>query len=196
MPLIDREDSLVLVIDAQENFYGTSPFDEPVGVDFEKFESFLDCAAWVVSVAAALSIPILATEEDAARCGPTAARIAKEWPPSTPVFDKRVFGAAADGPIRDAVLNSGCGTVVLVGLETDVCVSHSAIGFMDLGKRVVIVEDALYTRGVGHGAGLRRMQGAGAVILTARQLWYEWARTLATAIEYSERLPAAPGFHL
>ena len=75
-------------------------------------------------------------------------------------------------------LAAGRGTVVLTGLETDVCVAQSALGLLDRGHRVVVVEDAVGSPGRAHAAGLDRMRRAGAIPVVAKQLHYEWMRTV------------------
>lgn len=190
MDLVNRADSALLVIDAQEDFYR---FDPSV-VDLEVFDRFLDTAAWVTAVAAAMAVPIVATEEDSATLGGTADRIAKWFPSETAVLEKEVFGAAEVPSIMEAIRRLDRGTLVLIGLETDVCVSHTALGLRGLGFRVVAVVDALYTTGDGHEHGIRRLQAAGVELLSARQLWYEWCKDLATFREFDALIPDPPGF--
>ena len=52
---------------------------------------------------------------------------------------------------------------VLVGFETDVCVYQSAVGLLDAGLRVLVVEDATGSPGEFHARGLggcaRRARG-------------------------------------
>src|SRR5262249_39258586 len=68
MPLIDVTQSMLLVIDAQEDFYGAGRSD----VDRAGFGGMLRRAAWVTAVAVRLGVPLVVTEEDAAVNGPTA----------------------------------------------------------------------------------------------------------------------------
>ena len=91
-------------------------------------------------------------------------------------------------PCRD----TGRGTVVLTGLETDVCVAHSALGLLDSGRRVVVVEDAVGSPGAAHGAGLERMRRAGVVSVVTKQLHYEWMRTVARSRAFADANPGWP----
>ena len=54
---------------------------------------------------------------------------------------------------------SGRKTAVLVGLETDVCVAHSALGLLGHGYQVAVVADATGSPGTAHGFGLERAAG-------------------------------------
>jgi nicotinamidase-related amidase len=192
--LLEREDSLLVVIDAQSSFYGDAPGAEPAAL-----LGPLDRAAWLAGVATVLGIPAVVTEEDAATNGPTAARILASLPPGTPVLAKVVFGAADQPDIAAAMEATGRRTAVLTGLETDVCVAHTGLGLLDRGWRVVVVEDATYASGDMHAAGLRRLAASGAEVMHAKGVYYEWLRTLADARAFQHAHPdlaEPPGFSL
>lgn len=54
-----------------------------------------------------------------------------------------MFGLAGQPDILEAVQRTGRRTAILIGLETDVCITHSALGLLDRGHRVAVVEDAV-----------------------------------------------------
>jgi nicotinamidase-related amidase len=192
--LLERDDSLLLVIDAQPGFYGDDPTNEP-----EPMRGPLDRVAWLAGVATALAIPAVVTEEDAARNGPTAARILAALTPGVPRLAKHVFGAVDQPDILAAIEATGRRIAVLAGLETDVCVSHSALGLLDRGYRVVVVDDATYAPEATHAAGLRRIVAAGGELAHAKGVYYEWVRTLDVARAFERDQPALadpPGFRL
>jgi nicotinamidase-related amidase len=91
-----------------------------------------------------------------------------------------VFGLAGQPSIVDDVRRTGRGEFVLVGMETDVCVAHSAIGLMDLGYRVAVIDDATASPTPHHDYGIARVRAAGAVITSVKGIYYEWVRDLAT----------------
>ena len=191
--LIERSDSLLLVIDAQPGFYGGAPEAS------EPMRGALDRVAWLAAVATALQVPAVVTEEDSARNGPTDAAIRAALPTSVPTFEKVVFGAADQADIRDAISSHGRRTIVVAGLETDVCVAHTALGLLDREYRVVAVTDATYAPGATHEAGLRRMAALGVELAHAKGVYYEWIRTLAAARTFQRQHPdlaEPPGFSL
>ena len=193
MPLIDPADSILVVVDAQPGFSGAT--DDAAAAAAQSRA----VAAWVAGVAAALGIPIVVTEEDAASNGPTDPAIATNLPPATPVFAKPVFGLAGVPEILAAVESSGRRTAVIVGAETDVCVAQSAIGLLDRGFRVVVVTDATFSPGAMHDLGLRRIRDAGGDLHHAKGLYYEWIRTLEAARGFTTAHPELarpPGFQL
>lgn len=195
MPHVNRDDCVLVVIDAQPGFYGPERAD----VDRQAHAAALARCAWVAGVAAALDVPIVVTEEDAPTNGPTASEITAALPVGTPVFDKTVFGADDNPEIDAAVRGHGRGTVVLAGTETDICVAHSAIGWRGAGLRVVVVHDAIHSAGEGHCNGLNRLWQEGVELISAKELYYEWLRSLPMVRAFDTAHPdlaTPPGFSL
>jgi nicotinamidase-related amidase len=101
-----------------------------------------------------------------------------------PVLTKPSFGLAECPDIVQAIRETKRSTTVLMGFETDVCVSQSAIGLVDLGFRVIVVADASYTQTAAqHEFGLRRMEQAGVELVHCKGVAFEWMRTVEQAIE-------------
>jgi len=195
MPRLDVDDSLLLVIDAQDGFYPSSRTD----VDQAAKDAALDRVGWVCGVATALAVPVLVTEEDAALNGGTAPQVARWLPEGAPAFTKTVFGAFGNPDIAEAVAATGRRTIVIVGMETDVCVAHSAIGAAERGLRPVVVHDAVFSAGEAHRNGLTRLAAEGVERLSAKELYYEWLRDLPSVRAFDAAHPdlaTPPGFSL
>lgn len=195
MPLIDVECSMVLVVDAQQDFYPADRSD----VDRAALVKMFRRAGWLTSVAGRLGVPVVVTEEDASVHGPTADPVRDALPQRTPVLAKWTFGADENPAILAAIEATGASTTVLVGLETDVCVAHSALGLKGRGKRVAAVHDALFSPGAAHANGLGRMERAGVELLSAKELVYDWLRTVHATRAFFQANPDLrnpPGFSL
>lgn len=195
MTLLERDRCLLLVIDAQERFYSPDRAD----VDTARLHHTFERIGWMVAAADVLDVPVIVTEEEADLHGGTDPRIAALLPPGTPVLDKVFFGAPSNPEILAAVQGTGRDTVVVVGLETDVCVSHTALLLDDLDYRVAVAQDCLFSPGEAHEAGLRRLRDSGVEMLSAKGVFYDWVR----GVEEWDRVCAAsdlvhhpPGFHL
>jgi nicotinamidase-related amidase len=187
--LLERDDSLLIVVDVQPGFLRTAV--ESVDV--------IARIAWLIRVAVALDVPVVVTEEQPDHNGGTDEAVADALPPGTPVLTKPVFGLADVPEILGAVKSTGRKTAVLVGAETDVCVAHSALGLLDRGYRVAVVADATYSPGQMHDHGLRRIADAGGVIAHAKGMYYEWMRTVEAATSFTATHPELadpPGFSL
>jgi nicotinamidase-related amidase len=182
MPLLDREDSVLVVVDVQPGFLAA-----------EADRAVLRMA-WLVAVAVRLGVPVVVTEEEPERNGATDARVADRLPEAAAVFTKPTFGLAGAPEILDAVRATGRGTAVLVGCETDVCVAQSAIGLLEAGLETVVVEDATFSPGEMHERGLARLARAGVACNHAKGVAYEWLRTVddANTVLADPTLPAPP----
>ncbi len=194
MPLLDRDDSILIVVDTQPGFY---PPDRTI--DRDRFALVQARVAWLAGVARALEVPAVATEEDPGTNGATAPAVLERLPVGTPVLVKPVFGLAACDEILAAVAATGRRTAVLAGLETDVCVSQSAVGLLEHGYRVAVAADATFSPGEMHEHGLRRMAVLGVEIIHAKAVYYEWVRTLEAARRFEAEHPELadpPGFSL
>jgi nicotinamidase-related amidase len=182
MALIDRDDAVLVVVDAQPRFLSAEA------------EAAVERMAWLVAVAAHLGIPVVVTEEEPERNGVTDGRIANRLPAGTPFFTKPTFGLAGTPAILEAVRETGRGTVVVIGCETDVCVAQSAIGLRANGFECVVVEDATFSPGEMHERGLARLDSEGVARNHAKGVTYEWLRTVedAHAVLGDPTLPPAP----
>ena len=188
--LFDRDNSCLVVIDVQQFFLDKLPADHR--------DPLVARIAWLMRVARALGIPIVATAEDIANDGPLVAPLVDELPEGSIVHDKVVFGLAGQQSIVDDVRRTGRSEFVLVGMETDVCVAHSAIGLIDLGYRIAVIDDATASPPPHHEYGIARVRAAGAVITSVKGIYYEWVRDLATMHSVRARLDATlpPGVTL
>lgn len=160
------------MIDVQQYFLDKLPADQR--------EPLVARIAWLMRVARALDVPIIATAEDIANDGPLAGELVSEVPEGSRVHDKMVFGLAGQPSIVHDVTRTGRDEFVLVGMETDVCVAHSAIGLIGLGYRVAVIDDATASPPPHHDYGIARVRAAGAVITSVKGIYYEWVRDLAT----------------
>jgi nicotinamidase-related amidase len=153
---------------------------------------------WLMRAAKALDVALLVTGEDMARNGPVLAEIAALLPQERPAFDKMVFDLHAQADIRAALQATGRDQVVLTGLETDVCVAHSALGLQDAGYRVAVVLDACATPEPHHDIALARLRDAGITVTNVKSIYYDWVRDLATLAEVKPKLGASlpPGLTL
>jgi nicotinamidase-related amidase len=158
VPLTDHGDCVLVAIDVQPGFV-SSP-------------AALARAEWLVTLARALDVPVVATEEEPEENGASTI---------VPALLKPTFGLAGTPEILGAIRASERNTAVLVGFETDVCVYQSAVGLLDAGLRVLVVEDATGSAGEFHERGLARLRDAGARLTHAKALAYEWVRTVEGA---------------
>lgn len=169
MPLLDRDDSVLVVVDAQPGFLAAEA------------AAAVERMAWLVAIAARVGVPVVVTEEEPERNGKTDPRIAEQLPAGAPVFTKPTFGLTGTPEILDAVRATGRRTAVIVGAETDVCVAQSAVGLHGAGFGCVVVDDATFSPGEMQERGLARIASEGVARNHAKGVTYEWLRTVDDA---------------
>ena len=174
--LLDANDSVFIVVDVQDRFLKR--------LDKEVSEQVVERICWLVKVADWLDVPILVTAEEIDAVGPTNARVRGCIPESSEDLDKVVFSLAGQADILKRVNGTGRKTAVLAGLETDVCVLHSAIGLAGEGYRVAVVADACASPQTGHEHGLARLRDAGIVLVSTKGLFFEWVRDLEVCHDF------------
>jgi len=174
--LLDVNDSVLIVIDIQPSFVQKENKAEN--------NPLLQRMCWVIKVANWLKIPLVVTAEDIPNTGNICEEVVRILPPNTKIFNKMTFGLAAQADVLEAVQNTNRKTAVLIGYETDVCITHSALGLLDLGYRVAVVADATGSPGIAHQIGLERIRSAGGIIVSTKSLYYEWIRTVQKSNEY------------
>ena len=183
--LLDVDDSVLCVVDVQPGFVKKLGETDGRG-------PFIQRVVWVVALANALGVPIVVTEEEPDHNGSTLPEIVEHLPDPTPRYAKPAFGLADVPEIMAAVEATGRHTAVLVGMETDVCVAHSALGLLDRDYRVVVVRDAVQSPGGAHDDGIERMRAAGVTLIGAKGLFYEWVRTGEVAWKIDDHMSSVP----
>ena len=184
MPLLKRNNSVLIVIDIQENFLSKLPLADR--------EPLVERVAWIINVAKVLKIPILATAEDVSHGVDMLPRLKALLPEGQTVFNKMVFSLYGQPDIRDALTALNKEDLVLVGQETDVCVAQSAIDLVDAGYRVWVADDATGSPGPHHDSGLCRMRDAGVVVSGIKGIYYEWLRDVPSAIAMESTVRDTP----
>lgn len=191
--LVERNRSCLLVIDVQQYFLDK--------LELQDREPLVRRIAWMMQVARLLEIPIIATAEDIARDGPLVSDLVRELPAGVTVFDKKIFGLCDQPDIRgavDGIAAAGRDQFVLAGLETDVCIAHSAFGLAAAGYRPVVIDDACASPSPHHDHGLSRLREAGITVTSVKGIFYEWVRDLETNGRVRKQMndPLPPGLTL
>lgn len=94
--------------------------------------------------------------------------------------EKIAFSAAGCAPFA-LFTEQGVRRVLLVGIETHVCVQQTALDLLAAGFRVYVAVDAVGARyDVDHDIALRRMEISGAVLTTAEAALFEWCEIAGT----------------
>ena len=164
---LNAERSLLLVIDWQEAFRGKLLWEERA----------LRTAARTTEAAGILGVPVIVTEQYPAGLGSTLAEIAARIPKGTRRFEKTSFsalGAAGLAAHLDGLQRS---QIVIIGIETHVCVNQTVHDVLATGRDVHLVRDAISARfALDDDAAWTKMIGSGAVPSTSEAVLFEWLK--------------------
>ena len=127
----------------------------------------------VVRGARILDLPVLWVEQYPQGLGSTISEVAELLPGFEP-RPKNCFSACGLQEFVEALEATGRRQVLLVGLESHVCVYQTAIHLLESGYHVEVVGDAVCSRTQENKqAGLRRMERAGAEITSVEMALFE-----------------------
>jgi len=180
--LVEVEDSVLVVIDIQDSFL--RKYDASIG------KPLLEKVVWLLKIAAHMNMPVVAMAEDIDNADNLHQSILSALPPGTRVHNKNTFALTDNPPILSDLEATRRNTAILVGMETDVCVAQSALGLMQCGYQVVVLEDAVATTTGGAQIGLGRMRDAGDAISSVKAITYEWLRSVQNSNALFDRVPA------
>lgn len=156
--------SLLCVVDLQEKLLAAMPDADRV----------VAMATRLATAAGILGVRALLTEQYPRGLGHTPAALATHLPPA---IEKMSFSCCGAASFRAALAADARG-VVLCGLETHVCITQTALDLLADGLAVFVVVDAVAARHrLDHEIGLRRLEAAGAVVMTSEAVLFEWCRS-------------------
>jgi nicotinamidase-related amidase len=130
-------------------------------------------AGFLLDVAALLEVPIRATEQYPKGLGPTNAELMRRIE-QTPTV-KTAFSCCGAEAFLEELQMTRRPNVVLVGMETHVCIAQTVLDLLTAGLHVFLPVDALASRfAIDHETALRRLEQSGAVPTTAEAIAFEW----------------------
>jgi nicotinamidase-related amidase len=167
MPIIDRESSLLLVVDFQSRLMPA----------IENGAAVVANARRLLDGAALLDVPVSFTEQNAKGLGGTLPELQAG---SGNTAHKMTFDACRAPGFLDALPNRP--DIVICGCETHVCVLQTALGLLAAGRRVFAVRDAMGSRrSESKETAIRRLERNGAEIVTTEMVLFEWLTTAEDA---------------
>jgi len=163
VPRLRADRSLLLLVDQQTRLM-------PAIADAERV---LRNGRRLGQLARALGMPCVGTEQSADKIGPLVDEL-RECCAS--VLAKTHFDACADGLLEHLAHVAPQRTqLVVAGCEAHVCLLQTVLGLRERGAEVWVVGDACGSRDpANHEAAMRRIERAGATIVTTEMVGFEW----------------------
>jgi len=170
--LLDKQKSCLVVMDVQEKLANK----------VINAKNMIGCCEWLVRLASELDVPILACEQYPKGLGRTINPLRNLLTPNL-FIEKASFSAFSDATFHQELYKLNRKQIVLIGIETHVCILQTALELIAANYQVFIVIDAVSARHMqDHHAGLDRMKQAGAQIITAEMAFYEWVKQAGTEV--------------
>ncbi|MEW6270331.1 MAG: isochorismatase family protein [Thermodesulfobacteriota bacterium] len=174
--LLDRNDSLLLVIDVQERYI--PHLFEGVRV--------VEATRRLIEAAKLVSVPILHTEQYPQGIGHTTPAVRDALPAGQPAFEKLTMSCMAEPGFADALRARRRAQVVVAGIEAQACVNQTVHELLAAGYETHLVVDAVSARFErDYRIAVERLTHAGAVPTTVEAVLLEWVRT-ARAPEFQQ----------
>jgi nicotinamidase-related amidase len=161
--LAQREGSLVVLVDMQPSFLN------PIW----RSEKILERCRFLLESAKLLDVPVIATEQYPSRMGGTEESLLPYL--SVAPIPKMTFSCAGCELFVQELRQRAPKQVILVGIETHICVNQTAHHLLGQGFEVFLGMDAISSRSSDmHFTGVTRIHDAGAVLAHTESLVYEW----------------------
>ena len=169
MSILNDNDSLLMIIDVQEKLLNAA---------YNK-ESLEQKAAIMAEAANILNIPVLVTEQYPKGLGNTIPCVKEKLSKNlSKIFEKSAFSALDEEAVFDSFKASGRHQIMILGIETHICVNQTVNTLIELGYDVSVIKDACGSRNIDeHIAGIDRMREDGAHILTTEIALFELLKT-------------------
>lgn len=172
MPIarLDADRTALIAIDLQERLL-------PTIVDRDQI---VNNAAVLLRLADVLEMPYLVTEHYPAGLGRTAEVVVEAMADRSRRVEKTRFSALVD-VVDEHLRDWERDTIIVCGIEAQVCVLQTVLDLLELDKRVFVVADAVSSRRPADAeCALRRMRQGGAEIVTREMVAFEWLHKAAT----------------
>ncbi len=162
---LDVDLALVLVIDLQEKLL-------PLIRDKDGVIAACNTLARGVGL---FNLPVVITEQYAKGLGPTHTAVSANFEACKPQrLDKSAFSAWAESSVRDAMVAIDRPQVILIGIETHVCVQQTALDLVSRDYDVFVCADATGSRRqIDYDGALHRMRQEGVWVTTVESVLFE-----------------------
>lgn len=130
----------------------------------------------LIDTARLLEVPVILTQQYTQGLGPTLAGIRAHLPLDLACIEKTSFSCCgAPAFATQLQRHPQRRQLILVGMETHVCVLQTAAGLQQLGYQVCVVGDAVCSRDpANRERALARMAGAGVQVVASESVAFEW----------------------
>ena len=154
--MLSADKCLLLVVDIQDAFLN----------HIEQMDQVIKRSRIMIEAAKLLDLPLIATEQYPQALGRTV-KVLRDALGDIRYYDKVCFSCCGDETIKKAIIDSSRSQILMVGIETHVCVLQTAFNLLEMDKQVFIASDAVSSRRQNDTEiALHRLQQQGVIITT------------------------------
>ena len=174
---LNSQSTGLIVVDAQEKLLGV----------MRRRQTIVDNIVRLLRLADHHELPVIATQQYRKMMGPIVGGIASLIPVQE-ITDKMDFDCCAVGDFNDRLRAMGKKTVILVGVETHICILQTCVSLLAAGYEVHVPQDAVDSRTKENWhVGIALMKEAGAVVSSTETLIFQVLRKAGTS-EFKDML--------
>ncbi|MDI9638810.1 isochorismatase family protein [Kamptonema cortianum] len=160
---LESENCVLVVVDMQPTFLA-GIFDA---------EKVLARTKFIVESANLLDVPVLATVQYPERMGGTEESL--DAMIAGPTLGKMAFSCCGCEDFSHEFKQLDRGQVLLVGIETHICITQTALDLLDQGFEVFVAADAVSSRTLeANKIGFKRLRDFGCWLVHSESAVYEW----------------------
>ena len=166
--LLDSEDTILFVIDPQGSLMNMVLNTEKIIQAHKK----------IIKIAQILGVPSVVSEHYPKGLGHIVPEIVETLGKDYKPIEKVIFSAWGEPKIRKAIASHSRKTLLIVGIETHICILQTVTEAIADGYDVHVMMDAVSARGeIEHNMAVEMFKQHGAGLTTWESVTYQWLRT-------------------
>ena len=164
--MLNTDDSLILVIDIQDRL-----------VNSLNKVTIINKSSVVLKAANILKIPVIVTEQYPRGLGNTISQLKEILDENVDIVEKTSFNAIADKNLLDRIKSFNRKQILIMGIETHICVYQTALALLEQGFEVYAIKDACASREkYEFKQGIYAMAQNGVKITCVEMALFEWLK--------------------
>lgn len=168
---LKQEETVLMIIDIQERLVPAMPNGQKV----------MQNTNIIISISNKLNVPIIVTEQYPRGLGKTVSEVS-DYFEGVSVYEKITFSGCTDEVIT-TIKRLGKKKIIIVGMETHVCVFQTVRDLLAHGYQVFVVEDAVCSRTKeNYLNGLMLMSAMGAVVTNTETVAFDLMKEAGTPL--------------
>jgi nicotinamidase-related amidase len=171
---LNREEAVLVVVDVQERLVPA--------IHKDLYSRSLKNMQIAIEAAGTLGLPILLTEQYPKGLGKTVPEVMRALDGKDyRLIEKMTFSSARDEGFLSAVSDLNRRQVIMVGMETHVCVYQTSVDLSRAGYSLFILDDAVSSRSLhNYQSGLQALRDAGCTVVSTETAIFQLLKVAAT----------------